>query len=716
MKKEEAYLGIDYFRIIAAFLIVTIHTSPLTTYSDTADFILTRIIARTAVPFFLMTSGFFLIFEYNCNSNKLKTFIKRTAFIYGIAIALYIPINIYNGYFAVDNLFPNIIKDIVFDGTLYHLWYLPASIIGAIIAWLLVNKLGMKWAFVATTFLYIIGMFGDSYFGFSEQIPFVKNLYSNLFELSDYTRNGIFFAPVFFVLGGIIASKKFRTSPRNSFIGLAVTFSLMLGEGLLLHNINVQLHDSMYIMLIPCMFFPFTALTYWRGHRVSLLRTTALIIYIIHPMVIIAVRMFAKILGLQALLINNSLIHFLAVSVASATASLIILILKKYIKIKSKQACVSATDRSWIEVDLNNLRHNATVLQESMPAGCELMAVVKAEGYGHGAVTVSKCLNNIGVMAFAVATIDEGIELRKCGIQGEILIMGYTNPALAKELHKYDLIQTLIDYNYAILLNNQSYSIKAHIKIDTGMHRLGFDENDTVRVTKVFKTRHLHISGIYTHLCVSQSLDVKNVEFTHVQVAGFYELLDTLLEQRIKLPKIHIQSSYGLLNYPELECDYARIGIALYGVLSSQNDKSDLQLDLRPVLSLKSRVVLIRDVAKGECVGYDRKFIASRDSRIALLPIGYADGLPRNLSCGNGSVLIHGFRVPIIGRICMDQLMIDITDVTNVNIGDTATLIGKDGQAEICVTEVAENADTITNELLSRMGKRLKTINDTFTL
>ena len=711
MNKKEVYTGIDYFRIIAAFLIVAIHTSPLTTYSDTADFILTRIVARTAVPFFFMTSGFFLVSEYNYNYDKLKTFIKRTALIYGIAIALYIPVNIYNGYFVEDNLLPNIIKDIVFDGTFYHLWYLPSAIIGAATSWLLVKKFGLKWAFGATAALYIIGLFGDSYFGFSEQIPFLKSLYTNLFELSDYTRNGIFFAPIFFVLGGIISSKKWHLSLRNSLIGLAVTFSLMLAEGLLLHKWGVQSHDSMYIMLIPCMFFLFTVITYWRGRRNSTLRTSALIIYIIHPMMIIVVRGIAKILGLQALLIDNSLVHYLVVGVASAVVSFIIVALKARIKVKPKQICLSDTDRSWLEVNLDNLKHNASVLQAAMPADCKMMAVVKAEGYGHGAIAVSKCLNRIGITVFAVATIDEGIELRQGGIQGEILIMGYTSPMRAKELHKYDLIQTLLDYDYAVVLNKQGYSIKAHMKIDTGMHRLGFDENDVEKVAKVFKARYLQICGIYTHLCVSESLDIADVEFTHSQVAEFYDLLDTLSKQGIKLPKTHIQSSYGLLNYPELECNYARMGIALYGVFSSGNDRTKLQLDLRPVLSLKTRIVLIREIAEGESVGYDRKFIASRDSRIALLPIGYADGLPRNLSCGNGSVLIHGYRTPIIGRICMDQLTIDITDVPDVNIDDIATIIGKDGQAEIFATEVAENSDSITNELLSRMGSRLKLVN-----
>ena len=375
MNKKEGYAGIDYFRMIAAFLIIAIHTSPLATYNNTADFILTRIVARTAVPFFFMTSGFFMIAKYNYNSDKLKTFIKRTSYIYGISIALYIPVNIYNGYFAADNLLPTILKDIVFDGTFYHLWYLSAAIIGASIAWLLVKKIGLKWALIVTAILYIVGLFGDSYFGFSLQIPFMKSLYTNLFEVSDYTRNGIFFAPIFFVLGGIIASKKWHLSLRNNLIGLIVSFFLMLTEGLLLHKWGVQRHDSMYIMLIPCMFFLFSALIYLQGHRSSALRTSALIIYIIHPMMIIVVRGFAKTVGLQALLIDNSFAHYLVVGVSSAAVSFILVALMARIKVKQKDVCVyDGTDRSWIEVNLDNLMHNAKVLQAAMPEDCKMMA------------------------------------------------------------------------------------------------------------------------------------------------------------------------------------------------------------------------------------------------------------------------------------------------------------------------------------------------------
>ena len=195
-----------------------------------------------------------------------------------------------------------------------------------------------------------------------------------------------------------------------------------------------------------------------------------------------------------------------------------------------------------------------------------------------------------------------------------------------------------------------------------------------------------------------------------MQINCFYKVLDQIKERGIKLPKTHIQSSYGLLNYPELKCDYVRTGVALYGVLSSPNDKTKLNLDLKPVLSLKSRVVLTRIIKKGESVGYGRTFVANRDSKIALLPIGYADGYPRNLSGGKCYVLINGHKAPIVGRICMDQMAVDVTDIPDVKVGMEVTLIGSDGNREITAPMVADNASSITNELLSRMGQRLNVV------
>ena len=707
MAKHETYSGIDYFRMIAALLIVAIHTSPLASFSATGDFIFTRIIARVAVPFFFVTSGLFLISRYSYNADKLRKFIKKTALIYAAAIVIYIPINIYNGYFSEDNLLPKIIKDIVFDGTLYHLWYLPAAIVGAVIAWYLVKQWAYRKAFAVTLVLYIVGLFGDSYYGIAENIPSLNSFYHLIFQVSDYTRNGIFFAPIFFVLGGYIADNKDRLSFKKSIIGFATCFSLMFAEALTLHRFELQRHDSMYVFLLPSICFLFYFLMHFKGKNRAQLRTISLIIYIIHPFVVVLIRLFAKITHLQNALVENSLIHYLLVCIISAGLGLALTAIWNIYKPKKHN---TDKDRAYLEIDLKNLEHNVKVLKNAMPPHCELMAVAKAECYGHGMYGTTVYLNQIGVSAFAVATIDEGIRLRKYGISGEILILGYTSPMRAKELCKYKLTQTLIDYEYSLLLDEQGYKVTAHIKVDTGMHRLGFDADDTKEIVTAFSLENIEITGIFTHLCSADSRAEEDVDFTHKQIGEFYNSLDNLRKGGVRIPKVHIQSSYGLLNYPEIKSDYVRAGIALYGVLSSPNDETKLKLDLRPVLSLKARVVLLRKIRKGETVGYSRAFTASRDSLIAILPIGYADGFPRNLSCGKSIVLICGQKAPIIGKICMDQLAVDVTDISNIKIGSIATLIGKDANDEIAAPTVAESSESITNELLSRMGRRLNII------
>lgn len=360
-------------------------------------------------------------------------------------------------------------------------------------------------------------------------------------------------------------------------------------------------------------------------------------------------------------------------------------------------------DRAWVEINLSNLRHNVKVLQEALPAGCEIMAVVKANAYGHGAVPLSAYLNRIGIHAFAVATIDEGICLRKKGIKGDILILGYSPAKRAAEIFRYRLTQTVADAEHAMALNCLGKTIQVHIKVNTGMNRLGESCRHVSEIAAVFAYMNLKVTGIFTHLCVTDRLEKSDVAFTNQQIQCFYQLLDGLKKKCIEIPKIHIQSSYGVLNYPELQCDYARIGIALYGVLSAPSD-TRRSLDLHAILALKARVSLIRSIAKGECVGYSRSFVAQEDMKIAVISIGYADGFPRSLS-SKADVLIRGCRAPIIGRVCMDQIMADVTRIPDVQREDIVTLIGKDGSEEITAEQIAASDGTITNELLSRLSE-----------
>jgi len=364
--------------------------------------------------------------------------------------------------------------------------------------------------------------------------------------------------------------------------------------------------------------------------------------------------------------------------------------------------------RSWAELDISNLRHNVNVLQGLLPSSCVLMPAVKANAYGHGAVEISRELNACGVRAFCVAAVLEGVELRKNGIKGEILVLGYTHPEDFYMLEKYRLTQTVVDYSHAVTLNSYGKKIMVHVAIDTGMRRLGERSENIDKIVDIFKCKNLIINGIFTHCNVMDSRKSSDIDFTNDQVHKFYDVLGQLKLRGFKLPKVHMQSSYGVFNYPHLSCDYVRVGIALFGMLSTRKDTESYNTGLRPVLSVKTRISAVKTVSRDEPVGYGLAFMAECDMKIAVLAIGYADGIPRGLSCGVGYVLINGQKAPVVGRICMDQMMVDITGNKGVKQGDIAVVIGESEGAIITACEVAEQVGTISNEILSRLGKRLE--------
>ena len=705
---HKTYAGIDRFRLIAAILVVTIHTSPLVDISATADFVLTRIIARTAVPFFFMASGFFLFpktADGGPRPGRLAPFLRKTGFLYVVAILFYLPVNIYAGMVESWRVLPSLLSDIVFNGTFYHLWYLPAAIIGSVIVWLLLKKLGTGPALAICLALYAVGVFGDSYYGLAERIPALNAFYAALFSIFDYTRNGLFFAPLFFLVGALLARRDEPMPLRASLAGLTVSFVLMLVEGLLLHRYDLQRHDSMYLLLPVCMFFLFMTLLHWDGKSRKGLRDLSMLLYLIHPAVIVAVRGFAGAVGLDALLVDDSLIHFMAVLAVSIALSIAVAAVLARSRDKNGAASMA---RAWTEIDLNRLRHNLGALRGVLPERCRVMAVVKADAYGHGALEIAACLNRLGVYDFAVAAMEEGVRLRRQGIKGNILVLGYTPASEADRLCRYRLTQTVVDLSHACELDACGRTLHVHVKINTGMNRLGENYPDAAGALSIFRLKNLVVDGIFTHLSVSDSLDDSNVAFTKQQIKRFYALLGELKKEGIHLPAVHIQSTYGVLNYPQADCDFARVGLGIYGVLSQPGDKTVLKPDLKPVLSLKSRVALVRPVAPGESVSYGREFNARRPSKIAVITAGFADGIPRTLSSGKGEVLINGRRAPIAGRVCMDQLMADVTDIPDIARGDVVTFIGQDGEEEIRAEEMAESAGTITNELLSRLGGRLE--------
>ena len=707
METKKNYGGLDIFKMIAAFLVVAIHTSPLTSFNATADFFLTRELARLAVPFFFMVTGHFVLSDRLWGQERdygpIWRYLGKTGILYGIAILLYLPIGIYAGHY--EDLTPfRAVQMLVFDGTFYHLWYFPALILGILIVCLLGRfcKLGVSMA--VTAVLYLIGLFGDSYFGLIADVPGVSQAYELGFQLFSYTRNGLFLAPIFLVMGAWLKRGSEKTKPVPNAVGFGISFCLMTAEGLILRYYDLQRHDSMYLLLPVCMFFLYRLLLTWNRKSMGAFRTISTWIYILHPAMIVVVRRATKVVHQRAtvFLVENSLIHYLTVCICSTVAALIIAVLLARFRRPSFER-----DRAWIELDMAALEHNVRTLRGHLPENCQLMPAVKAEGYGHGAVLISKELNRLGVKAFCVASVPEGIQLRKAGVKGEILVLGYTHPRQFDLLRRYKLIQTVVDIPFAEELHKYGKKLRVHIAVDTGMHRIGIKYDQVNEICRIFEWKNLKVDGMFTHLCVSDSDEDRRIKFTKAQGEAFFRLVEQLKERGHECPKKHLVASNGVLNYPEFAGDYARVGIALYGVRSAAEDMDRAGVTLKPVLSLKARVASVRELAPGEGAGYGLAFVAKRPTKIATITIGYADGLSRLLSGGRGAVLIRGHRVPIAGRVCMDQTLVDVTGIPDVQAGDVAVLIGRSGSEVLTAYDMAEAAGTITNEIFTSLGARL---------
>ena len=749
---------LDGFKLAAAFLVVAIHTSPLASFSADADFIVTRIIARTAVPFFLMVTGYFLLPQYlfggSMDYRPLFRTLKKLLCLYLAAALLYLPVNLYAGQFKGITA-GGFFRMLFIDGTFYHLWYLPAAIVGIVFVFLAGGygqnrKISFGGLAGISLMLYVVGLFGDSYYGLAQQVPAIKSFYDLLFSISSYTRNGLFYAPFFLVLGAGMhesgGNGRFCGKEKK---GLVISLIFMTAEGMTLRRLNLQRHDSMYLMLPAVMFFLFRLLLtekagrpeaadvlgkdsvsskekekpYRRGKK---LRGLSTCIYLIHPFCIILVRGAAKVANLESLLVENSLIHYLAVCMVSLTGAGIIVAAMERTEVRKAAFGAGgvlggkgrsfARGRAWIEIDRENLAKNVEVLRSLLAPGQKLMPALKADAYGHGAVLVAGELQEMGIDAFCVACVAEGVELRKNGISGDILILGYTHPQDFPVLQKYRLIQTVVDSHYGMVLNRcggRGRKTRVHVKIDTGMHRLGERADRMREIDRIFRMKNLKAEGIYTHLCADETRGEEDMAFTLKQAELFFEVAEELKKRGYTDLELHLLASCGLLNYPELGGDYVRVGIALYGMLSDRKLKNPVQSPsdrLVPVLSLKARIAVVKDLYPGESAGYGLAYTATERRKIAVLAIGYADGMPRSLSGGGGRVLIHGKSAPIVGRICMDQTIVDVTGTPDVKAGDTAVLLGRCGDAEITAYEWAEKTGTITNEILSRLGARLPRI------
>ncbi|WP_163655059.1 alanine racemase [Listeria sp. PSOL-1] len=345
------------------------------------------------------------------------------------------------------------------------------------------------------------------------------------------------------------------------------------------------------------------------------------------------------------------------------------------------------------------LLHNLSEIRSAISSTTKVMAVIKANAYGTDSVLFAKVLEKEDVDFFAVATIEEGIALRKKNIQAQILILGYTSPKRIKELQRYALIQSIISEEHALALNQQKVKVQCHLKVDTGMHRLGVEAN-AKKIKPLYDLPFLSIRGIFSHLGSSDRLTIAAVERTEQQITTYNQVIEELQQQKVKVGVTHLQSSYGILNYPNLNYDYVRPGVILYGFLSDETAESRIKLDIQPVVEIKAQLILKREVKPNEYIGYGLKTRFSSKRLIGVVSIGYCDGIPRELSFTNFYLSFSEQMIPQIGIICMDMLLVDLTGLEAIPIEAELTILSN-------MTKVAEDTNTVTNELLSRLGNRL---------
>ncbi len=362
--------------------------------------------------------------------------------------------------------------------------------------------------------------------------------------------------------------------------------------------------------------------------------------------------------------------------------------------------------RTWAEVDLKAIHANYHIFKDRLSPGCRCMAVVKANAYGHGAVRVARELEDADF--FGVSNLDEALELRQNGIEAPILIFAYTPPEYAETLAAHHITQAVLDTSYADALEQAAakagVTVSVHLKIDTGMSRVGFfcQDESVSPVDAIVRTcslPHLQADGIFTHFAVAD--DPQSDAVTRLQFKRFTDLLDTLEARGITFPLRHCCGSVAALRFPEMHLDMVRIGISLYGA-SAFSDLSRT-VPLHPAMTLKSVIAQIKTVPAGTAVSYGHTFTCTRETTLATLPIGYADGLPRRAS-GEFNVSVNGHLVPNVGRVCMDQCLVDITDIPNVSVGTPVIIFGTD---ELPVETFSIACHTIPNDTFCAISKRV---------
>lgn len=356
----------------------------------------------------------------------------------------------------------------------------------------------------------------------------------------------------------------------------------------------------------------------------------------------------------------------------------------------------------WAEIDLDAVAANVQAIRGRIGPHPEIMAVVKANGYGHGAAPAARAALEGGATRLGVASIEEALVLRRAGIVAPVLVLGFTPPWEAQRVVEFDITPTVTTKRLALALAHFSAQAgvvtPVHLKVDTGMNRFGLAVDEAEPFVRFLRELpSLHIEGIYSHFA---SADETDKTFTLQQFRDFMAVAERLPD----IPLRHIANSAGALDLPELALDMVRPGIALYGCYPSC--EVDRGTPLAPAFALKARVVRVHGLEPGQTVSYGRTWTAKRRTRVAVIPCGYADGLPRALS-NKGSVLVRGERAPILGRVCMDQTIIDVTDIPGVAIDDEVVLFGRQGEAVLPVEEIADHAGTINYEILCGISQRV---------
>ncbi len=370
--------------------------------------------------------------------------------------------------------------------------------------------------------------------------------------------------------------------------------------------------------------------------------------------------------------------------------------------------------RTWADVSLDNLTHNYTVLRQQVPGSCRFLGVVKADAYGHGAVPVSHHLEELGAEFLAVSNLEEAVQLRRGEVHLPILILGYTPALYARDMAEMEIRQEVHSLAYARELEARLVGtdcrLRVHLKLDTGMARLGFfcrEEGVLEELLAVTRLPHLIVEGMFTHFPVADSLDPADVAFTKEQYRTFRSFAEELEARKCRPEICHCCNSGATILYPEFAMDMIRPGIATYGI--SPAPELAGRLDLRPLLTLRTTISQIRQYPAGVSVSYGRSYVTPSPRTIAVVSIGYADGLSRKLS-GQVSFLLRGVRVPVVGRICMDMCMVDVTDVPGAMVGDKVTVLGAVVGDVISLCDLAEQLDTIPYEILCGINKRIPRI------